>query len=750
MTSVFKLKIVSGNGFGTIGCLYFPWHGWWFGIKINREQEIMADNNKQAPRITNPSEIAKWVKYHCDQGIAGHKRGVSFLIGAGFSASAGIPTAAKIVKEKLEGHPLLKDTGRAPAEQSQYAFLMSKLPPAERIKIIRDAIKQAEDSNTNHLRINWSHLLLATLVDAGYVNLILTTNFDPLIVEALAVTGQPVRAFDLTASAGFQTGALEPSSVIYLHGQAHGLWLTNAPDEMARVEPHLNSVFQDALLNSVLIVVGYSGECDPVFRELVKAFPQFRHRLYWIHYDQTDPCDDVMKLLTHYYREAYLVQGYDADRFMREFVLEGLKLELPRVVRTPLDSINLSLQRIMPFPQRPDEPAANDPVTLARDFIAQATIRLKSGGGPTNPALPENILTEVPVSIAIAMAGAAKNFEKLRELRSIVENSKNHRLMQLLGDAWLGIASNFCDQKEFSAAFECLKTVDMLGSSEPHWLATVWGNVLSGQAKTKSGEEADHLFKQSHQKFLQALTIKPNMYEALNNWGNALYHYAKIKNGKGAEMLFKLAYEKFSQALKIKPDLYETLTNWANALWTHARTKNGAEADQLFLQSSEKFAQALKIKPDAPDAMYNLGSVLSDQAKTKIGKEADELYLRAFDQYYQALKINPKHYESLNNWGTALLNQAKTKSGSDADAIFQKALDKYTHALKIKPDFCEAYFNLACIAALKGNIVDTCKNLIEWKKLNPNARQSQLDDDTDFDCVRKTPEFRRFRNSLPK
>ena len=225
----------------------------------------MADKNSQPPRSATPLEIAKWIKYHCDHGKGKLDCGVTLLVGAGFSASAGIPTAGQIVNEILRKHELLENAGGPPPGQSEYAFLMSMLPPDERSKIIRLAIKKAEDPATKHLRINWAHLLLATLVEAGYVNQILTTNFDPLVVEALAVTGQPVRAFDLTASVGFQSGALESSSVIYLHGQAHGLWLTNSPEEMSHVEPHLNSVFQDALRDSILIVVGYSGECDPVF-----------------------------------------------------------------------------------------------------------------------------------------------------------------------------------------------------------------------------------------------------------------------------------------------------------------------------------------------------------------------------------------------------------------------------------------------------------------------------------------------------
>jgi hypothetical protein len=59
------------------------------------------------------------------------------------------------------------------------------------------------------------------------------------------------------------------------------------------------------------------------------------------------------------------------------------------------------------------------------------------------------------------------------------------------------------------------------------------------------------------------------------------------------------------------------------------------------------------------------------------------------------------------------------------------------------------YFNLGCIAALKGDVINCCNHLAIWKKYHPNPRKEKLDVDSDFDRVRTAPEFQRFRNSLP-
>jgi hypothetical protein len=195
---------------------------------------------------------------------------MSLLLGAGFSRSAGILTAAEIVEKQLRVHALLVDAPSTPAGQTDYTFLMSRLPPIDRADVIRKAIDAGGG------RINWAHLLLATLVEAGYVRRILTTNFDPLIVDALAVMGQPVRAFDLASSGHYLPNVLSPGAVVYLHGQAHSLILSNTPEELERLRQPVRSVLEDAVSDSTLVVIGYSGEGDFVFRELEPRSSSFR------------------------------------------------------------------------------------------------------------------------------------------------------------------------------------------------------------------------------------------------------------------------------------------------------------------------------------------------------------------------------------------------------------------------------------------------------------------------------------------
>ena len=331
-------------------------------------------NTPEKPVLSQfvPSELGEYIRHLREK--EDRKHFITFLIGAGFSKSAGIPLAGEIVKELREEakvHPLLRNVGPTPDGISEYAFLMEKLgSPKERANRVKKYVDRARDDK-GRLKINWSHLLLAALVEKGYVNRLLTTNFDPLIVEALAVTGQPIRTYDLNTTGKYCPGTLDPASVIYLHGQMHSLFLANSRDEMERLRGLYPKVLQEAVQDSILIVVGYSGECDPVLDSLADL-PNFPLGLWWSHYSRSggDPGDGVQKVFAKQGTDCHLAEGDDSDTFMRKLVLDGVKLDLPDEVLKPITAIRLALERITSFPNQDIQ--APDPVQGALEMLRRA------------------------------------------------------------------------------------------------------------------------------------------------------------------------------------------------------------------------------------------------------------------------------------------------------------------------------------------------------------------------------------------
>ena len=245
---------------------------------------------------------------------------------------------------------------------------------------------------------------------------------------------------------------------------------------------------------------------------------------------------------------------------------------------------------------------------------------------------------------------------------------------------------------------------EYLEASEEYEVATIlnprnsnafcnWGTALSDLAKTKSGSEAEALYKEAIDKYQGAIKYKLDYHEAYYNWGTSLRDLAKTKSDGDAEALYKEAIDKYQEAIKYKPDDHETYNNWGTTLSDLARTKSGGEAEVLYEGAIDKYQEAIKNKPDYYQAYNNWGLTLSDLAETKSGSDAERLYNEAIDKYREAIKYKPDYHEAYNNWGTALSGLAKTKTSSDAERLYNEAIDKYREAIKCRPDYYGAYNN---------------------------------------------------------
>lgn len=230
-----------------------------------------------------------------------HGRGCTLLIGAGCSVTAGIPTAAGFV-EHIKGH---HNSAYQRAGSKTYPHCMYELSPGQR----RDLIAQYVDG----ARINWGHVAIAQLMKCGYVDRILTTNFDPLLVKACALVGEFPAVYDFAASQAFKPADVPEKAIFYLHGQRSGFKLLHTQEDMESLGKSIQPVFRDAGRGRTWIVVGYSGENDPVFTQLAQV-ECYDHNFYWVAYKDSVPGEHVRKLLGNKKR-MYQLQGYDSDGF---------------------------------------------------------------------------------------------------------------------------------------------------------------------------------------------------------------------------------------------------------------------------------------------------------------------------------------------------------------------------------------------------------------------------------------------------
>lgn len=300
-----------------------------------------------------------------------------WLLGAGASASAGVPTAAdmiwdfkqqlfvsqrraprhevadlsnRIVRNRLQSH--VDTLGRLPplGAPDEYAALFEAVYPAE-------ADRRAYlDGKLTGGKPSYGHIALATLMKANRTRIVWTTNFDALVADACATvfgsTGNLTTADLDSSTPALQAIQEERWPVeVKLHGDFRSRRLKNTPDELRRQDSAMRQALVNASRQNGLVVVGYSGRDDSVMDSFDRAIAEpnsFPAGLFWLHRVDDSPLPRVADLLSRACDggiEAALVSIDNFDEVMRDL------LRLIRgVATTTLDTFAQERQVWSPVP----------------------------------------------------------------------------------------------------------------------------------------------------------------------------------------------------------------------------------------------------------------------------------------------------------------------------------------------------------------------------------------------------------------
>jgi NAD-dependent SIR2 family protein deacetylase len=283
---------------------------------------------------------------------------IMWLLGAGASASAGIPTAGDMIWEfkqrlyvsqrrvephavadlsnpavrwRLQSHIDTSGTFPAAGEPDEYAALFEAVYSAEADR------RSYIDSKMAGASPSYGHLALATLMRAGHTRLLWTTNFDPLLADAAArvygstgaLTTVALDAPDLASQLmGDERWPLE----IKLHGDFRSRRLKNTSDELRHQDALLRRILVDCCRRYGLIVVGYSGRDDSIMDALEEALEQdasYPKGLFWLHRGDSPPLPRVHTLLQRAAGakvEAAIVDVENFDEALRDVIrlVDGL------------------------------------------------------------------------------------------------------------------------------------------------------------------------------------------------------------------------------------------------------------------------------------------------------------------------------------------------------------------------------------------------------------------------------------------
>lgn len=231
-----------------------------------------------------------------------------FLLGAGASASSGVPTAGQCIWEWKREIYL---SGNSPVSPSPFLDVTlpivqkkiqkwldqkGKFPregdPEEYGFYISFAYPKSEDRRI-YFEKRFSgtfpqagYHLLAKLVNSSLFQWVWTTNFDNLIVQARTPKQtRLVKEIGLDTAHRLQDLREDESSAIkvHLHGDYRYDPLHNTEKETAELDEQIREKLVDRVSKQALIVVGYSGRDKSVMSALEKAVLQKTHcgEIYW-------------------------------------------------------------------------------------------------------------------------------------------------------------------------------------------------------------------------------------------------------------------------------------------------------------------------------------------------------------------------------------------------------------------------------------------------------------------------------------
>jgi tetratricopeptide (TPR) repeat protein len=446
-----------------------------------------------------------------------------FFLGAGASRTGKIPLSDEIIKDiliKYKDNPRvvnLKD------EEKTYVNLMDCLLPIERNELLKEYIEKA--------KINVTHIYLAQLIKNDYVDYVLTVNFDNLMLRALALFNIFPPTYDMAVLKELTTTTITRKSIVYLHGQHHGLWLLNTQEEMDKVETVVPKILH-SIKDRPWIFIGYSGS-DPIFDQIAEL-GRFDKGLFWVTNLNNEPnkciCD---KLLNKDNANCSLIKGYDSDSFMLE-LNASLKLKQPQILEKPFTSLKNNLNEIVDIDEKEHYKGVKERIEIAKKQVEKAISQFEDAKETNNVMTKEETKLDLLKKQIIAnLIKKDFNENKMIELEKQVRKLNDNESKIMMSDLYQNSADSFLEKA-----------------------------MIKGDEK---------LYHESIKKYKKALELHPNNAGAYNNWGAALAGLASLK---GDEKLYHESLDVLQKAEKIDGKKY-------NLACLYAKTKNIPEALKL-------------------------------------------------------------------------------------------------------------------------------------------------------------------------
>ena len=356
-------------------------------------------------------------------GLSGRRRTLfTFLVGAGFSVSAGMPSTShlvRVMRQRLDSQDLplrpwreLLDEAQSsrsdPGEPAAVAYQRLLNDPAlfpfppHRQRFITEVVRWAAD---RQIEMSRESLLMSALLNAGsdsapadsglaqwIAHTVYTTNFDEVLPQTFRYCGEAVAVVDHPYAHGRAQGDAFYPRIVYLHGSHLYYDLRNTEQELSAADRDrtggvdLTGLFQrfrDTLRSTGLIVLGYSGWRDramAAIRDALADRESLPFHLYWGAYpDANSLSDEARAILDDHAGRAFLLEPGKTAAEVLSLLSEQLEFKYEETWSKWSDRIDRLQSHVDQFRRSP----ARSPSTLA---APQSADESRPRPGTSSPA----------------------------------------------------------------------------------------------------------------------------------------------------------------------------------------------------------------------------------------------------------------------------------------------------------------------------------------------------------------------------
>lgn len=286
----------------------------------------------------------------------------ALLIGSGLSRAAGIPTGWEITLDLIRRVALLHGEGEQPdwvawyrektSEEPDYSKLVSELGLSrdERRSILDGYIEPSTEDRQEGRKIpTQAHYAIADLVRAGFVRVIVTTNFDRLLENALREKGiEPTVVASVDALKGAEPTPHANCFLLKLHGDYKDARILNTEAELSSYPKEYDELLNRIFDEYGLLVCGWSGEWDHALREAIMRSTARRYSMFWTALGA--PATVAEELIAH--RKGHLITIENADSFFVK-IHDYVKV-LARTHKRNPQSVNLLVESAKTYIAEPE------------------------------------------------------------------------------------------------------------------------------------------------------------------------------------------------------------------------------------------------------------------------------------------------------------------------------------------------------------------------------------------------------------